>query len=145
MKTKITRVLETWFKTNYTCINSHCMIVRKFCLCVLIPLSILLLLLCDKNDVFHSTNNKNLYESRQCRNNKLHAQICSGCLVRYVLIPMDGFLCVNNCQSIFYPALVLFEQGNCIDWILILLYTVPNRNVAFPAPLSHVASWASGT
>jgi hypothetical protein len=44
-------------------------------------------------------------------------------------------------SNMFYPALVLFEEANCIDWIYFLLYTVTDRNIAFLVPLPHVTCW----
>ena len=46
---------------------------------------------------------------------------------------------------IFYPALVLFEQANYIDWInFCYLYTVTDQNIVFfwyPFPMLPVELW----
>jgi hypothetical protein len=48
---------------------------------------------------------------------------------------IDQFTRATHLSDIFiYPALVLFEQSNCIDWIIFFLYMVTDQNIAFLVP-----------
>jgi len=46
---------------------------------------------------------------------------------------LEHFMCTHNKID---PTLILFEQSNCIDWILFLLYTINAQDIA--AFLIHV-------
>jgi hypothetical protein len=45
--------------------------------------------------------------------------------------------------KVFYPALVLFDHSNCIDWINVC-YTVTDQNIAFLVPDSCWATERNG-
>ena len=48
-----------------------------------------------------------------------------------VSLPSNSYACDDsNVIFFYYPALVLFEQASCIDWIIFLLFTVTDQNIA---------------
>ena len=45
---------------------------------------------------------------------------------------------------IIYPVLVLFGQSHCIDWIMCLLYTVTDQDIAILVPDSCLSTVRNG-